>query len=311
MKLCKHLDLLDAMTEYTVVALGNFDGVHGGHRALIEQTVASAKKQGLRSVVFAFSDNPKKAFGARTKKIISATEKAKIIEDLGVDCLIDVPFDEHIRKMESETFATGLIAGKLRAKEAFCGFNYRFGYKAAGTPERLTEIGRREGFAVTVMPPYVVDGELVSSSKIRELIKEGEMEKCAKFLGRRFRMDGVVTEGNKLGKTIGFATANINIDDDMVSPPNGVYITRSFLNGRWLPSVTNVGNKPTIGAYGRNVETHIFNFEEDLYGSDFRVEFIKKLRDEKKFSSVFELKDSIAGDCLKALNFHGISERKE
>lgn len=311
MKLCKHLDLLDAMPEHTAVALGNFDGLHRGHRALIEQAVASAKKQGLRSVVFAFSDNPKKAFGARTKKIISATEKAEIIEGLGIDYLIDVPFDEHMRKMEAETFATELIAGKLRAKAVFCGFNYRFGHKAAGTPERLGEIGKRKGFAVTVMPPYIVDGELVSSSKIRELIRVGEMEKCARFLGRRFCMDGIVTEGNKLGKTIGFATANINIDEDMVSPPNGVYVTRSFLRGQWLPSVTNVGNKPTIGAYGRNIETHIFDFAEELYGSDFRVEFIKKLRNEKKFASVFELKDSIAGDCLTALHFHSIAQRKE
>lgn len=307
MKLYKHLDLLDTMPKHTVVALGNFDGLHRGHCALIERAAASAKEQGLCSVVFAFSDNPKKAFGARTKKIISAAKKAEIIESLGIDFLIDIPFDEHIRKMDAEAFATEIIANKLRARAAFCGFNYRFGHKAAGTPDFLAEIGKKAGFSVTVIPPYIVDGELVSSSKIRELIRDGDMEKSARFLGRRFCMEGIVTEGNKLGKTIGFATANVNIDEEMVSPPNGVYITTSFLDGRRLPSVTNVGNKPTIGEYGRNVETHIFDFEEDLYGSHLRVAFIKKLRGEKKFASVFELQASIANDCRRALDFHGIT----
>lgn len=303
MKTYERLNAFENMTGATSVALGNFDGVHVGHRELIKKAVVTAKEKGLTSVVFAFSENPKESFGIHTKKIISAKEKTEIIADLGVDVLINIPFDKTIRKMHADEFVDRILVKKLKAKEVFCGFNYRFGYKAQGNSEYLFEAGGKN-FSTTVLAPYAIDGELVSSSKIRQLIEAGEMEKCTVFLGRNFAMEGKVVEGNKLGKTIGFATANMDLEAGMISPATGVYITRSVLKGKLLPSITNVGYKPTTGKFEKNVETHLLDFDADLYGALLRVEFIQRLRGEIKFNSLNELKASIARDRDCAVAYH-------
>ena len=237
------------------------------------------------------------------KRIISAKQKIEIIEKLGVDILVNIPFDKNIRKMHANEFIDNILVGKLKAKQVFCGFNYRFGHKAQGTPEYLFEAGSKR-FLTSVIAPYAIDDELVSSSKIRQLIEVGDMKKAALFLGRNYVMEGRVVEGNKLGKTIGFATANLNIESHMISPSTGVYMTRSLLNGEYFPSITNVGYKPTTGKFEKNVETHILDFDGDIYGAFLRVEFLEKLRDEIKFSSLNELKASISYDRDRARKFH-------
>ena len=208
--------------------------------------------------------------------------------------------------MEPDTFVKNLLVDAIRAKELFCGFNYHFGYRGRGDVQCLRILGAKYGFHVNAMPAVTVDGDVVSSTLIRGLIMAGEMDECSKFLGRNYDIGGEVVVGNRLGKSIGFPTSNIMIDESMVTPPNGVYITYCIYNGVRYPSVTNVGIKPTIGTFQKNMETHIFNFDKELYGKMIKVEFIKKTRDEVKFGGIEALSAQIAKDCREAKAFHQI-----
>ncbi len=292
--------------EATVVALGNFDGVHKGHRELIRRCTEAAKTAGIKAAVFTFSNHPRNVMktGAEVKNIIYASDKAEIMRELGVDYLFNIPFTDEIRTMEPESFVNELLISKFNMREAYCGFNYRFGFKGAGTPEILMHMGIEKGFGVHVLSPVTIDGNVVSSTFIRNLIETGRVDECKKYMGRCYSVEGEVVFGNRLGKSIGFPTSNLNIDPGMVSPPNGVYITTCEYNGKVYPSVTNVGNKPTIGKFVRNVETHIFNFDEELYGKVIRVNFIEKIRDEFKFESVDALSKQITSDCITAKAYH-------
>ena len=292
--------------ESTVIALGNFDGVHRGHQEIIKRTVKSAEAAGLKSAVFTFSNHTRTLLKNMppVKNILYAEEKARIIEAMGVDYMFNIPFTEEILSMSPESVVEDILVEKFRIKEAYCGFNYTFGYKAAGNPEMLMKEGMKHDFGIHVQEPYKIDGIVVSSTYIRKLIQEGRMEECARFMGRMYSIGGEVVVGNKLGRTIGFPTSNIMIDEDMATPPNGVYITYCTYNGVKYPSVTNVGVKPTIGDYKKNVETHIFNFDSELYGKQIKVEFIKQTREERKFDSVEELSRQIENDCIMAKAYH-------
>ncbi len=292
--------------EPTVIALGNFDGIHLGHQAIIKKAIYDAKGEGYKSAVFTFANHPRNLLKNRepVKNILYVEDKCKIIESLGIDYLFNIPFDEDIMKMPPIDFIDKILIGKFNMREVLCGFNYHFGYKAQGDVELLVKESVKKGFGVHVTQPFTVDDQIVSSSLIREKIAQGDMIACAKLLGRNYAIEGEVVVGNRLGKKIGFPTSNINIDKTMVSPPNGVYITKCTYNGIAYPSITNVGNKPTIGKYNKNVETHIFNFDKELYGKMIRVEFLEKLRDEKKFDSVEELSKEIMANCITARAYH-------
>lgn len=294
--------------ERSAVALGNFDGVHKGHRELILRAVETAKKHGIKSSVFTFSNHPKNLIPGqkKVKNIIYQEEKAALIEELGVDYLFNIEFTEDILTMDPEDFVEKLLVEKCKAAETFCGFNYHFGYKAAGDVKLLRKCGKKFGFAVNEIKPVIIDGELVSSTMIRGLIKSGEVDECYKYLGRNYDIGGEVVVGNKLGKSLGFPTSNIMIDESMVTPPNGVYITYCIYNGVRYPSVTNVGVKPTVGVFKKNMETHIFNFNKELYGKHIKVEFLKMTRDEVKFGSIEELSRQIGRDCEEAKAFHSL-----
>ena len=290
------------------IALGNFDGVHIGHQTLIKKAVDKAKELGIHSAVFTFSNHPKNLFAGENvvKNIIYQEEKAALIEKLGVDYLFNVEFTHEIAQMDPLHFIDDLLVDKMNLKEAFCGFNYRFGHKAAGNPDVLCERGLEKGFRVNEIKPVAIDGDVVSSTLIRSLIRSGDMEECEKYLGRKYTIGGEVVVGNRLGRTIGFPTSNIMIDENMVTPPNGVYITKCLYNGHVYDSITNVGVKPTIGTFQKNMETHIFNFDKELYGKHIQIVFLKMTRDEAKFRSVEELSAQIVKDCEEAKAYHGL-----
>lgn len=290
------------------IALGNFDGVHVGHQTLIRKAVEKARELGIKSAVFTFSNHPKNLFAGETvvKNIIYQEEKAALIEKLGVDYLFNVPFTYEVARMNAMSFIDNLLVDKMNLREAFCGFNYRFGYKAAGNPHILRQRGMVKGFNVNEIDPVTIEGDVVSSTLIRSLIRSGDMEECEKYLGRKYSVGGEVVVGNRLGRTIGFPTSNIMIDENMVTPPNGVYITKCVYNGHVYDSITNVGVKPTIGTFQKNMETHIFHFNKELYGKHIQVIFLKKTRDEAKFRSVEELSAQIVKDCEEAKAYHGL-----
>ena len=290
----------------TVIALGNFDGVHRGHQEIIAKTVNSAKAANLKSAVFTFSNHTRTIIkGAPiVKNIQYPHEKAAMIESLGVDYLFNIPFTREIMNMSPDAFIDEILVDKMRIKEAYCGFNYRFGHKAMGNPEVLMHEGLKRGFGIHVQEAYVIDGVIASSTYVREMIAKGDMEECNKFLGRQYYIGGEVVEGNKIGRTIGFPTCNISADSNMAIPPNGVYITYCKLKDKVYPSVTNVGVKPTVGTFDRNIETHIFNFDEDVYGEYIEVRFVKQTRPEMRFNGMEALSDQIAKDCIQAKSYH-------
>ena len=305
MKIYNSLEGIDHVKK-TVVALGNFDGVHKGHQELIARTVKAAEAAEMKSAVFTFSNHPRNLTGKGpfVKSILYNEEKADIIKSLGIDILFSVPFTKDILNMRAESFIDELLIKKIGMQEAYCGFNYRFGYKAEGNAEVLIHEGMKKGFGIHVLEPFSIDGQLVSSTMIRKCIEEGMVDRCFKYLGRYYSIGGEVVIGNKLGKKLGFPTSNLIIDESMVSPPNGVYITYCTYEGKRYPGVTNVGRKPTVGEFEKNVETHIFNFNKELYGKRIKVEFLKRTRPEKKFDTIEELSKQITEDCIAARAFH-------
>lgn len=292
----------------TAVALGSFDGVHLGHQELIRRTVKAAKDKGLKSGVFTFSNHPKNVILGENavKNILYKKEKEEIIASLGVDYLFDVPFTKDVMTLPKERYVKELLLDKCKAKLIACGFNHRFGFKAEGDTSFLESFGEEQGYDTIVMEPYTVDGNVVSSTLIRTMIAAGRIDKCPDYMGRYYAINGEVVVGNRLGRTIGFPTSNLMIDLAMVTPPNGVYVTYCTYNGKRYPSVTNVGIKPTIDEREKvkNVETHIFDFDSELYGKTITVEFLRKLRDEVKFDDVQELSEQIIRDCREARKYH-------
>ncbi len=301
-----NLQTANKLLPSTAVAFGNFDGVHLGHQALIRKTAEEAKRLGLASAVFTFRDLPANEIfkNSIVKKILSTEEKLTLIESLGIDYIVCIPFDTQIQTMSPERFAAEIVAGTMHCKEALCGFNYSFGYKGAGDSDGLKALGNQYGFDTLIMPDFRLDNQTVSSTLIRSFLDVGDIRNYSRFSGRNYRISGTVSVGQHLGTRMGFPTVNLSLDSDMALPRNGVYISNIYVNNLKYNSVTNVGNKPTVGNFNKNAETHIFNFDGNLYGQSIQVEFLDFLRPEMKFSSIEELEKQIAKDCENALQFH-------
>ena len=306
MKVFSFLDDANSMLDASVVALGNFDGIHVGHQQLISKAVEIGKEKGIPAVIFTFKNHPLNEISGKNvvKSIMDAHEKAIVAERLGVDYMANIRFDRFIMKLEPEEFVKRVLVRDLKCKYAVCGFNYSFGYKGAGTPELLTELGEKYDFAVSVVPEFRIGNQTVSSTYIRSLLEEGDILNYRKFTGRTYKIGGYVMHGQELGRTMGFPTANLNLSSNMALPHNGVYITNIWLNDGVYPSVTNVGNKPTVGEFDKNAETHIFGYSGDIYGERVVVEFLEMLRPEMKFGSIDELARQIEKDCIAAEEYH-------
>lgn len=292
--------------EKTAVALGNFDGIHKGHQVLIKKAVKTAEEKGIKSAVFTFSNHPRNVIAGNSvvRNIIYEDEKIEILEEMGVDYLFSISFEE-IMKLSPQDFVDKVLIERFRIDTAVCGFNFTYGYKAAGTADMLRGMAAGR-FDVSVVDPVKVNGQVVSSTLIREKIMSGDVEAVPELLGRNFTIRGTVIHGNEIGRTIGFPTCNIVIDESMAALPNGVYMTYCYVEGVKYCSITNVGNKPTIGEYGKNIETNIFNFNEDIYDKKITVEFLKKIRDEQKFDDLEALKKQIHDDSVLVRKEHGL-----
>ncbi|MBQ1475800.1 MAG: bifunctional riboflavin kinase/FAD synthetase [Firmicutes bacterium] len=304
MKIFKTLEEIHNMPP-TAVALGNFDGVHKGHQMLIRECVAAAKEKGLEPSVFTFTNHPVNEIAGKTviKNIMTFEEKAAQLEELGVENLFSPVFDDSIRTKSALAFVKDIMVDRFHTRHAVCGFNYHFGYKAEGDAEKLAELGRTFGYGVSVIPEIRINGNTVSSTLIRSIIDEGRIDEYKDYTGRLYCIDGKVVQGKHLGRRIGFPTVNLSLDSTEAFPKNGVYITQTTVNDRKYQSITNVGNKPTVGEFAKNAETHIFDFDGDLYGQEVRVEFIKMLRPERKFDSLEDLQAEIHRNCLQAQEY--------
>ncbi|MGI6669622.1 MAG: bifunctional riboflavin kinase/FAD synthetase [Acetivibrionales bacterium] len=297
----------------TAVGLGSFDGLHVGHMALINTLISEARIHNLKSVIYTFTSHPgnilrKKLFNSL---LTTTSKRIRLLGETALDYVYFDEFDENFSRTSPENFVREILLGKLRARIAVAGFNYRFGYKGQGDVNLLEEMGKRYKFKVIIIPPVKVDNEIVSSTAIRKYVARGDMEGVFKLLGRHYSITGKVTDGTRIGRRIGFPTANLYPEEYLIMPGNGVYITRTLYNGEFYGSLTNIGVKPTFGGESRiSVETHILNFDKDIYKSDIEVFFLTKLRNEKKFKSASELSEQIVRDIRAATEYFNMGSEK-
>ena len=281
----------------TAIAIGKFDGLHRGHRALIE-LVRNEKMNGLVPAVFAFARAPKELTGSeRQKYILTAAEKRMFMEKNGVEILVEQPLNDTIISTEPEAFIRDILVGKLSVKKIFCGSDFHFGHKRLGDVEFLRRFEKKYGYETIVIDKLKYGERDISSTYIREEISKGSMELINELLGYPYTMLGVVLEGQKLGRTLGFPTVNITPDEDKLLPPNGVYFTNAIVDGKKYAAITNVGIRPSVKGSGFvNVETHILDFEQEMYGKTLELQFFEFERPEQKFESLEQLKSAVHRD---------------
>lgn len=287
----------------SVVALGCFDGVHLGHRAVILRAVRWAKELGLSSTVFVFESSPKNYFAPNSVPQLTDREtKIALLEALGVDTVVCVPFDQTIATTSAEDFFHQILCTSLGAKHIVCGYNYSFGAKGAGNTALLASLCDSTGVGLSVLPPITIDGTAVSASAIRQALEEGRLDDAYLFLGRFFSIRSTVVDGQHLGRRLGFPTLNQILSSGTVIPKHGVYFSRVSIEGGDQPyfGITNVGIRPTVGSEFVGAETHVFDFSGDLYGKMVEVELLSFLRAERKFGSVDELSAQVHEDIETA-----------
>lgn len=291
----------------TVIALGFFDGVHMGHGALLRRTVERAKELNAAPAVFTFDRPPKEVVtGKKIFLINSPEDRQGLIHRLyGIDQVILAPFDEAMMTLPWDRFITELLVEKYGAVHLVAGHDYHFGYKNAGTPELLQEKCRQLGLGCDIIPKVEYDGITVSSTHIRQLVEEGNLEKASEFLGHRHCLTQTVSHGFRIGRTIGIPTINLSVPIHVSVPGKGVYVTQVYLpDGHDYPGVTNVGSRPTVSDSGTiSVETFLLDYEGDLYEKDVRIEFCTRLRDERKFEDLQSLKTQIEKDIAAAKSY--------
>lgn len=290
----------------TSLALGMFDGVHPGHEQVIRSAVKNAREKGLLSAVLLFDPHPAYMLypDAPFHLLTLQEEKLELLEHLGIQAVIILPFDLKISTMPPEAFIRRILIEKLRAKHLSVGFNYTFGLNKAGTPHLLEISGDKSGYTVEVLPPYLIDGVAVSSSLIRQLLREqGDVALAGEFLGRNYQVRGVVVHGDKRGRSIGFPTANLQVDSKKLLPLAGVYAVKAWVGQGFCNGIANVGYLPTFYRDEKifpRIEIHLFDFNRSIYGVPMEVVFIERIRDERSFASPEALVAQIKQDARRA-----------
>jgi riboflavin kinase/FMN adenylyltransferase len=285
----------------SVLTLGNFDGVHLGHQELVRKVIRRARKTAATSMVVTFRPHPLKILAPeKCPPLISIyEEKIRLFERLGIDVLVKIPFTLEFSAMTPEDFVKNVLCDTLGAKEIFVGYNYRFGKGRKGDVQTLRRLGEQYGFTVREVEQVSFGGEVISSTKIRNLLREGDVEHAARLLGRTYAITGIVVKGDSRGKGLGFPTANI-APKHAIIPSDGVYAVRLFVRDRLYDGIANIGMRPTFNKKVLAIEVHVFDFDEDIYGEDISLYFIRKIREEKKFRNAEALVDQIRTDIETA-----------
>ena len=281
----------------TCVAIGSFDGVHLGHQALLRRMVARARAEGMRAAALTFFPHPRRVLHTLPPRFYLTTldERVRLLGELGIDLIITHPFDDEVRHIRAAEFVDQLIE-TLYMKELWGG-NFALGYQREGDVPFLRRQGELKGFTVeTLQSPVLFDSGVVSSRRVRAALEAGEMDEVTGCLGRFFCVRGPVVKGDQRGRTLGFPTANIAVWDELLLPAHGVYATYLWLGGERLPAATNVGVRPTVDGLKLTVEAHILDFDDDIYGNDVRLEFVRRIRPEMKFAGLDALRAQIAAD---------------
>ncbi|MGL4392728.1 MAG: bifunctional riboflavin kinase/FAD synthetase [Fusobacteriaceae bacterium] len=300
MKIIKDIFCCDEIFDKSYVAIGKFDGVHLGHREIIKHAVDTAKNHGGHSVVFTFLNHPNKVTSKENIKLISSIEeKLFIFESLGVDFVILQPFTEEFLKLSGEDFVKNVMSNILHTKEIFVGFNFKFGNSRVNDVNDLQKYCDDLHIKLKVVPPVKMDGHIVSSTMIRNFIEHGDISLVNDLLGEPYLIIGEVIHGKKIGRTMGFPTANLEFREK-ANLPFGVYGGVIRIDGYQMEydAIINIGRNPTLKPGSKSVEIHILDFDEDIYGKNVYLQIIKHLRSEVKFENIIALKEQIKKDVF-------------
>jgi len=284
----------------TLLTIGVFDGVHAGHRYLLETLQQQAAEKNLLSGVVTFNPHPQSVLHPRNQLLwlSDPEDRVKSLQKLGINLVAALTFTPEVAQLSAHEFMS-LVKKHLRMRSIMVGPDFTLGRGQEGNIQLLRALGREMKFSVEVIPPYTINGEVVSSTLIRQALTQGDMGKVRRLMGHYFQIGGKVIASDRRGRILGFPTANLDIKPQQALPGNGIYATITQVDDKQFPSATNIGTRPTFGEGEKNVETHLLNYKGDLYGKEIRVEFMQKLRDEQRFPSSEELKAQIRKDILE------------
>ena len=290
-------DTLDfSIPENTAITLGKFDGIHKGHQKLMHQ-ILEKKTLGLKSVVFTFGQMPGTVFYGKGRTILTRIERQNHLEKMGIDYMIECPFVQEIIRMEPEQFIEEILVKQLHVKYIAVGPDFRFGHNRKGGCSLLKRMASVYGYEVEVFDKECFDEKVISSTYVRHMLETGEMETVKNLLGYPYYVSGTVVHGHAIGRKLGIPTINLIPDDEKMLPPNGVYLTKTLFAQGERFGITNIGVKPTIsGEEAKGIETHLFDFDGDLYDEELIVEFYAYNRGEKRFESLEALKEQLSKD---------------
>ncbi len=310
MQVVRDLSELREPLHKSAVTIGNFDGIHLGHRELLGRVVSSAGELGGTSVVVTFDPHPAQVLAPERapKTLTPLALKARLIEREGIELLVVLRFNRELSLLTPEEFARSILVEKLRAAVVHVGSNFRFGHQRAGDTALLAELGRKNGFRVETLPMITVRGHRVSSSQVRHFLSEGRVEMAGRMLERPYTVSGPIVTGEGVGHKKTVPTLNLGPVEQQL-PKNGVYITRTRVAGAMHDSVTNVGHKPTFGHHHLTVETFLLNFRGEVEAEEMEIEFLHRLRDEIKFPDAEALKQQIQRDVQKSLKFFRLTKK--
>lgn len=303
MKIQKSIDY--GLLKESVVTIGTFDGVHVGHQKIIKRLVKIAKKKNLQAVVLTFFPHPRMVLqkDADIKLINSIDEKYKLLEERGINHLVVEKFTSDFSRLTAQEFVSEILIKKLKTKHIIIGYDHHFGRNRAANINDLREFGKIYDFKVTEISAKEIKKVAVSSTKIREALSKGDVALANSFLGYNFMISGYVIKGKGLGKTLEFPTANLKVEEDYkLIPKTGSYVIKTQFNNKALYGMMNIGKNPTVNGKKLSIEMHLFDFSEDIYDKKFTIELIDRLREEKKFNSLKELKEQLNKDKLKSIS---------
>ena len=286
-------------SEPTVVTIGTFDGVHLGHRKIIERVVQSARKDGFLATVLTFFPHPRMVVqhDESLRLIYTLEEKKRVFDSLGIDLFVVQPFNEVFAQLTAEEFVSTILVKHLKVKKVIIGYDHRFGCNRTANINDMRLFGEKYGFAVEEISVQEVDAVSVSSTKIREALNRGDVTTAEHYLGTPYSLTGTVVHGLKLGRTLGYPTANIEVTEKYkLIPKDGVYVVCSYIGGRKVYGMMSIGKNPTIEGKGASIEVYFFDFDGDLYGQELTIEFIQYLREEQRFDTIEHLKEQLQND---------------
>jgi riboflavin kinase/FMN adenylyltransferase len=300
-RILREIDHLPHELRGGAVTIGNFDGVHVGHAKIVEQLGAEAKKLGGPAVVFTFDPHPVRLLRpqAAPPPLTWTERKAELLEKLNIDAMIAYPTDEALLALSPRDFFERILCQRLGARAIVEGPNFYFGHDRQGDVQLLAQLCAEKDIALSVVEPMQVDGHFVSSSRVRDCVRRGEVAAAGRMLTEPYRIRGLVTHGSARGSRIGFPTANVEAIDTLL-PALGVYAGRAYVSGKMWPAAVNIGANPTFGEQALKVEAHLIGFADSLYGKPLEVDFLERLRDIRPFASVAELKEQLQRDVVLA-----------